>query len=274
MNKVTWVIQTNLLNDLSVHGVWYAAKEAGADVEDAIVQPFIDELGNEEALQALVVEADRVVIPYGSTKLTRISQQRGWRGNCFNPETFRTTLWNECRDDMLNSDAVEMRVCDTPKFFEGKNLEEKWFVRPVEDLKAFNGTVTEAGEIVQWMGHVGESSRFSKHFTNETMIVIAPVKKIYSEARFFVVGGKVVDGSYYRMAGQLQLKRIEQAETLQFAQDMADVWLPHECCVMDIADTDAGLKVIEFNTINGSGFYDNSIPVIVNAMTEWARNLK
>lgn len=272
MNKVTWVIQTNLLNDLSVQGVWLSAEEAGASVQEAIVVPFQDELGNEAELQALHVEETHVVIPYGSTKLTRISQQRGWRGNCFNPETFRTALWNEKRDDMLNQDSVEMPVKDAAKFFEGTILANKWFIRPVEDLKAFNGTVTEAEEIITWMHNV-ESSKFSKHFNADTLVSISPVKKIYSEARFFIVDGKIVDGSYYRMAGQLQLHHIDQPETLAFAQEMADKWLPHECCVMDLADTDDGLKVIEFNTLNGSGFYDHRINVIVGAMTDWAKKL-
>lgn len=272
MNNVTWVIQTNLLNDLSVNGVWYAAEEAGAVAVSAEVIPFQDELGNEAELQALEVETDRVVIPYGSTKLTRISQQRGWRGNCFDPKTFQTNVWNEKRDDMLNHDSAQIMIKDAADFFKGTILANKWFIRPVEDLKAFNGTVTEAEEIIQWMGNV-ESSKFSKHFNSETLVSISPVKKIYSESRFFVVDGKVVDGSYYRMAGQLQINPVHQIETLEFAQEMAEKWLPHKCCVMDLADTDDGIKVIEFNTINGSGFYANDIRKIVFAMTDWARRL-
>lgn len=273
MNNVTWAIQTNLLNDESVNGVWYSAEEAGADTISVEVIPFVDEFGNEEELQSMVVEPDRVVIPYGSTKLTRISNERGWRGNCFNPDTFKTHVWADYRDDMLNSDGTVVRVRDVSKFFEGTDLDQKWFVRPVEDLKAFTGIVTDAYEIISWMGGV-ESNKFSKHFNDDTLITIAKVKKLYSESRFFVVGGKVIDGSYYRMAGQIQVSHIKQPETLAYAQEMADKWLPHECCVMDLADTDDGIKVIEFNTINGSGFYANDIKKIVFAMTEWARNLK
>ncbi|QDJ96575.1 protein of unknown function DUF 4343 [Xanthomonas phage Xoo-sp13] len=270
MNKVTWVIQTNLLKDSSVQGVWLAAEEYGADVREAIIIPFQDELDNEDVLNAMNVEPDRVVIPYGSCKLTRISQERKWRGNCFNKDTFMTHVWNSNRDDMLNSDAVQMRVKDTPEFFADKILADKWFIRPVADLKAFNGTVTEAEEIVKWM-HSTASGNFS--FNEDTEIIIAPVKKLYSEARFFVIGGKVVDGSYYKMADRAHLHNIKQPETLATAQTLADKWLPHECCVMDVADTDDGLKVIEFNTINSSGFYDNNIKVIVQSMTDWARNL-
>jgi hypothetical protein len=270
MNKVTWVIQTNLLNDLSVQGVWRSAEEAGANVQEAIIVPFQDELANEEELLAMHVEDDHVVIPYGSCKLTRISQKRGWRGNCFNPDTFKVSVWNSNRDDMLNGDSVHMRVKDAAEFFKGKILADKWFIRPEEDLKAFNGTVTEAEEIINWM-YSTASGNFN--FSEDTSIIIAPVKKLYSEARFFIVGGKVVDGSYYRFGGRTHTSHIDQQETIDMAQVLADKWLPHENCVMDVADTDDGLKVIEFNTLNSSGFYAHKIPVIVQAVTEWARNL-
>lgn len=268
MNKVTWVIQTNLLNDLSVNGVWHAAESYGANVREAIIVPFQDELGNEAELMEMAVEPDHIVIPYGSCKLTRISQKRGWRGNCFNPATFDVAVWNANRDDMLNSDAIHMTVKDAPDFFKGKCLTDKWFIRPSEDLKAFNGTVTEAEEIVQWMQST-ESGNFS--FTEDTPIIIAPVKKIYSEARFFIVGGVVVDGSYYRVGNRLLSSHIDSDDTYIEMQKLADKWLPHECCVMDVADTDDGPKVIEFNTLNSSGFYDHDIRVIVEAVTDWAR---
>lgn len=270
MNNVTWVIQTNLLNDLSVQGVWLAAEEYGANVHEAIIVPFQDTLQNEDEVAALASDENTIIIPYGSCKLNKMAQKRNWRGNCYNADTFRTHVWDANRDDMLNSDSVQMQVKDAAEYFKGKDLAEKWFIRPVEDLKAFSGTVTEAEEIVQWMKST-ESGNFS--FTDDTQIIIAPVKKIYSEARFFVIDGKVVDGSYYRQGGRLMSNHINQPETLELAQNLANKWLPHECCVMDVADTDDGLKVIEFNSLNSSGFYDHKIPVIVQAMTDWARKL-
>lgn len=268
-NKIDWVIQTNLLNDYSVQVVWSSAEEYGCGVHEAIIIPFQDELGNEEYLQSLKTD-DRVIIPYGSCKLTRISQQRGWRGNCYNEETFRANVWNEMRDDMLNSDASFMQVKDTTEFLKGVDDMEQFFIRPLKDLKQFAGTVTEAFEIRNWMNSV-YSGNFS--FSEDTEIAISPVKKIYSEARYFIVSGKVVDGSYYRLGKQFQKHNIKCQDTLNKAQELANKWLPHECCVMDIADTDDGFKVIEFNTINSSGFYDNDIKKIVQAMTNWAKEL-
>lgn len=266
MNKVTWVIQTNLIDDIQMNKVWYSAIDAGAEVQEAVVIPFLEELGNEADIPAM----EGVVIPYGSCKLTRISQERNWRGNCYVDETFRTNVWNENRDDMLNADSFQMQVKDTSEFFKDTDENEKWFIRPVKDLKTFSGTVCDVADIKTWMKST-ESGNFS--FTEDTEIIVAPVKKLFSEARFFVVGGKVVDGSYYRMGGRLISHHIVQEEVLQSAQELANGWLPHECCVMDVADTEDGIKIIEWNTLNSSGFYSHDISKIVKAMTNWARNL-
>ncbi len=93
-----------------------------------------------------------------------------------------------------------------------------------------------------------------------------------SESRFFVVGGKVIDGAFYRMYGQ-RFSGVAKPDEIEAAQEMANVWLPHETCVMDIAKTEEGLKVIEFNCFNGSGFYVNDISKIVKAVTEYAEKL-
>ncbi|WAX21556.1 hypothetical protein [Stenotrophomonas phage RAS14] len=268
MKKVAWVIQTNLLQDSTVLGVWNSAKELGCDTHEAIIIPFQEEMGNEEELMAIPVD-DVTVIPYGSCKLARISNARGWKGNCYVDETFRTDVWLRERDDMLNKDAVMMMVKDTEQYLKDVPDDEEFFIRPVKDLKSFSGSVAEAHDIRNWMNST-KSGNFS--FTEDTEIIIAPIQKLYSESRFFIVGGKVVDGSYYRMGGSLQVSAIKQPEMYELAQTFADKWLPHECCVMDLAETDDGYRVIEFNTINSSGFYEHDIRKIVTAMTEWGRN--
>lgn len=271
INKIIWLIQVNLMRDDSVRQVWESAKACGADVREAIIIPFQDYMENHEEITQLHSMPYTVIIPYGSCKLTRIAHQNNWHGGCYNPDTFSADVWNANRDDMLNADSHIMTVKEATTYFDGKDLTAKWFIRPLEDLKAFSGTVAEAAEIANWMHSKGSGN---SSFSENTKIIIASVKPIFSEARYFVVDGKVVDGSYYRLGGRTVLQNVNQKETLHAAQQLADKWLPHKCCVMDIADTPEGTKVIEFNTLNSSGFYDHNIPVIVDAVTEWARSLR
>lgn len=261
---VTWAIQSNLLSDNQMLAVLNAAIDYGCNIQDIIVIPFSDEFGNE------IPDIGTNVIPYGSTKLNKMAQMRRWKGNWFNADTFRTEVWNHNSDDMLNADCITTTVGAVAALFEDVDDDEAIFIRPVRDLKEFNGTVTNVGEIKKWMASV-YSGNFS--FDENTEISIAPVQKLLNEVRYFIVGGKIVDGSMYRIHGQLLSQPITNSAVIEQAQELADKWLPHECCVMDVALTDKDeLKIIEWNAINSSGFYYHDIPKIVRAMTDHLRN--
>ena len=266
MNDVTWVIQSNLINLEQSKRVAQTARSLGACVQEAIVIPFSDMLGNEEEVSSLSGK----VIPYGSTKLSRLAQQKKWQGACFNDDTFRTSTWSRHRSDMLNQTPFTMKVKETPHFFKDEDPQKLWFIRPVCDLKEFSGTVAPTNEIIKWMQSV-YSGNFS--FSEDTEVAISETKNILTESRFFIVDNKVVDGSFYRQSGQLKSKHVSDQNYIRQVQDLANIWLPHACCVMDVAETDEGLKVIEFNTINSSGFYDHDIAHVVTAMTKWCQAL-
>ena len=98
------------------------------------------------------------------------------------------------------------------------------------------------------------------------MIVLASPKNIKSEWRWFIVDGKIVSGSMYRLNGILDKREELDPDTILEAQTFADKWLPKQTCVMDLALVDDEVKVIEFNTINSSGFYAHNVDNIIHAM--------
>lgn len=85
----------------------------------------------------------------------------------------------------------------------------------------------------------------------------------------------MIDGSLYRIHGQLFSQPVTDPAIMAAAREMADKWLPSPCCVMDTALVKgvADMKLIEFNTINCSGVYYNSVPKIVKALTEYVSKL-
>lgn len=256
---VTWAIQHNLLNVDQITAITDAVKASGASCTHVGVIPFTEEISGADEIQG------DLVIPYGSTGMTKRAASLGWKGLFFNPLTFRVDQWNANRDDMLNSDAVTTTVEGAKVLLKDAAPDDVYFIRPMEDLKAFNGTVTTVENIVNWMNSV-ESGSFN--FEPHTQIVIAHEKNILAEWRWFVVGGKVIDGSTYKIRNQRLTKHEQDADVIAEAQTFADKWLPHDTCVMDLALTDDGVKVIEFNCINSTGFYYNDIPAIVLAMNE------
>lgn len=261
--KIVWAIQTNLIDYEQSSAVCVAAKAAGAEVCEVEVIPFVDDV------EVPDLDTD-LVIPYGSTKLNKISQKRRWLGNWYSPKTFNVAHWNNVNGDkMLNYDASISKVSDLVANFRDDD-DTLYFIRPLHDLKQFNGTVAPAKEIKNWMSSV-YSGNFS--FDENTEVCISSVKNISSEIRCFIVGGQLIDCSYYRIAGVRLSQPVTNATELDSIRDfLSEIILPHDCCVADIAYIGKTMKVIEFNSINSSGFYYNNIDKIVAAMTEYLRD--
>lgn len=98
---------------------------------------------------------------------------------------------------------------------------------------------------------------------------VSPLQEILAEWRCWVVGRKVVEISRYRQAGEHNRKRETDAVLLASAQGFADVYVPAPCVVMDLALTKSGLKIVEFNPINCSGWYAADVGRILAAWVRW-----
>lgn len=256
----TWLVQSNLVSKERSQSVNWALQELEIPYVDCCVIPFSDEL---EFPSYPPLGKD--TIPYGSTSLIKHSTEMRWWGLFLN-SNFNVQSYNENRKDMLNSDAVFMTVKQASTIFSKMKPNEVWFIRPVEDLKIFSGTVTTAEEIGRWMASI-DSGNFQ--FTEDTMVAISQPKTILAEWRWFVVDGEIVDGSMYYHNGSFYKKHETDDDVIAEAQKLAESWLPHWTCVMDVALTTEGPRVIEFNCLNGSGFYDHDIKKIVREVTDY-----
>jgi hypothetical protein len=259
----TWVIQNNFIDQTQADIVAKSVLADGGKVAGAKVIPFCDTIKfwDNEAPQG------PLVVPYGATKLTKMARKYDWKGVFFN-DNFDTAVWNANRSDMLNQDGKIMKVSETAEFLKGYPDDLPMFIRPCLDLKAFNGTLTRVSEIKNWMKST-ESGNFS--FNADTLVSIAEAKHIQAEWRWFVVDGKVIDGSIYRLRGQRLTIHERDQKVIDEAQGFADVWLPDSTCVMDLALTEDGMKCIEFNCFNSSGYYNHDIEKIVKAVNSYMR---
>jgi hypothetical protein len=256
-----FLIQWNLMNENSLQLVKNAVKDYPHEFIEVI--PFSRDIvpkpdGND-------------YIPYGSTLMTTIGLDYNWSGLHFDLSKFNYGAARKNRDDMLNSffietlDNVITFLLSSPHY-----LEIDWFIRPSEDLKQFSGQIMNGQEIVNFLTDAKEcASSGSYHLSSDTMIVLDTPQEIQAEWRWFVVAGKIISGSMYRFKGQLHKARELDVDVINEAQTFADKWLPNNCCVMDLALVDDKLKVIEFNCINASGFYDHDVDAIFKALWEY-----
>ena len=230
------------------------------DIND-VEEPFID--------------TTQDIMAFGATSLTRIVKARGWYPGTYMNENFTYEKWSGGfgLDNILNPDSIVQRLGDYFDLsgFEGDNV----FVRPVLDSKTFNGEVKSKYDFKDWQ----QSIKFMEEFmtdelvdipmlNKDTVIAVAAAKKIYSEYRLFIVNNQVVTASMYQLGGELVTTADIDNRVLWFVAGMIQSWVPAAAYVMDIADTPDGLKVIEINNINSSGFYAADPQKIIMAIEE------
>jgi hypothetical protein len=256
-----FILQDNLINEDHLLQMKYAMEPYPHTCVGVI--PFSKEISHQDGE---LTGTD--YIPYGSTLFTMLTYDLGWKGLYFDLDRFNYTSFLENRDDMLNSNVME--ITEAIEFLSGLPKDSDWFVRPSEDLKLFTGMVDTAENIVDWFKDAMEcESSGSYKIEKGTDVVVSDPRNIQAEWRYFIVDGKIVSGSMYRYEGRLYKQRVTEQDILDEAQTFADKWLPHQNVVMDLALVDDKLKVIEFNCINSSGFYDNDIESVITALWEY-----
>jgi len=226
------------------------------------VIPFSREITSNEPL------VGKEFIPYGSTLLITLGAQFGWRGLHFDLTQMNYRNFLKHHPDMLNDNV--MTVENAVEWLKHVRPETEIFTRPSEDLKQYSGQVMTAGEILPWfqsmMDAVGGGSYY---MAPETEVVLSSPKNVDAEWRWFIVGGKIIDGSMYRAHNQLRKLHEDDQTVIDEAQALADKWVPDQCVVMDTALVEDTVKVIEFNCINSSGMYDNDVNKIFKALWEY-----
>lgn len=253
-----FIVQYNMMNE----DQQVTVKDAVKDIPHRFVGvlPFSHEITSNEPL----VGTD--FIPYGSTLFTTLAMELKWKGLSFDLNTFNYEAAIANRRDMLNDEYV-LSVKDAISFMKAQSQVSQWFIRPSKDLKQFSGQVIDAWECAEWLADAVQcASSGTYQLDEQETVVVATPQKILAEWRWFIVSGQVIDGAMYRAHGQLVKKHETDPMVIYEAQEFANGWLPGANCVMDLALTDTGVKVIEFNCINSSGFYGHDVDKIFKSL--------
>ena len=155
---------------------------------------------------------------------------------------------------------------DAPQHF----TEEEMFLRPIHDSKVFAGGVFNRQDFMDWWRKVVVLEfDYGNTLTKDTIIQVVPLKKIFSEHRFWVIKGRVATSSTYKIGRTVMYQSLAADSMFQkFAEERIAEWQPDEAFVIDICDTEDGLKIVEINTINSCGFYAADIQKLVMAFQE------
>ena len=117
-------------------------------------------------------------------------------------------------------------------------------------------------------------NQYFSELSKDQLIQVGTVKKIYKEARIWIVGSKVVTSSYYRYGANVEYTENVEPEGLEFAQSMVDLYQVADSFVMDICLTTDGWKIVEINCINCSGFYKGDMQRVLIALEDRYNTIK
>lgn len=283
MGDLKWIVQSDLYNEYGYVKFMDALDRLDCDYTIVKPVPFSDILlpGDFDSVTDDVNDAaDPVpdnsvpIITFGSTTLNRIAQKRNWEPGTFINENFHYSKWVEGfgEDVMLNPSGTVF----TPSQDFFIPLMDQYFVRPTEDTKSISGTVMDYEEFHDWLTYVkGIPNDGCSPLNCETELVVSPVREIYAEYRFFVVGGEVVTCSRYKLGNQVIASADVDMHVHQFVGRMIHRWEPADAFVLDVAETPNGCKIIEVNNINSAGFYEANPLEIVDAiqrLVKYGRN--
>lgn len=269
-----WILQENLFNEAEWGNLIATLERFKLPYSVHKVIPFIGEL------EPPATPASDKVICIGSYSMRHTAKKYGWTPGVHDLFDINFLVQKEHWGELLlNYDSTIVE-------FKNARLTEPTFVRPIDDSKYFAGRVFEPEEFNDWVHKVVDLNEdYGTSLTGDTLIQLCSYKEIYAEYRFWIVDRRIVTASLYKRGGkviysdQIDVHRIHSFVrqvlrtdlklygdyTIPLSDDL-DSWQPHRAFVLDVCETPDGMKIVEINTINASGFYAGHIQDIVLAL--------
>lgn len=253
-----WVVQGNMFWETAVVRLAETLSRLGIPHTRVKVIPFGGGLDPD-----IDVSGPTVVV--GSMSLAHHAVRERWTpGAWVNAENFGYEAYIDAFGElMLNHDADVVRFADALD-----HGMDSFFIRPDGDEKLFAGTVMDRSDLAEWQAKIA-SADTTWTITPDTKVIVSPIKTIFMETRFIVVDGEVVTGSTYKRGGRITYDERVSPNAEVFARRQARVWTPDRVCVLDVAETVDGMRIVEFNNFNSAGWYECDVEKIVRVIEDF-----
>lgn len=250
-----YVIQNNVFREEGYDALTETLERLGLDWEVVKVLPFTE---------YFQVQTDRQdVFVFGSLKMVRLAKKFGWEPGVLMSETHDFQAYrHHYGRNLLNHDSY---ICHYGEDFPWTH--EQHFIRPCADTKEFSGRVFEMHEWDEFCVQKAQDGHVPP-LELSTLIQVASVKRIQKEFRFWVVNGRVVTGSQYKLGRRTVYSPVVDPGAQKFCQSMLDLFQLARAFVMDVCLVDDEWKIVECGCINCAGFYQADMQRLVMALEE------
>ena len=254
-----YIIQENLFREFHFKTLIEYLKRYNLEYEIIPFRPFTEEL------EFKTTRKD--VWCFGSTNLAKIAKKYDWYPGSMYNENHDVEIYGAYyKENMLNSDGIICTVEESLGFMENDKVPYAFFARPTKDTKSFSGQLFTHDSWKQWIEEVKQTSTLGT-LSDETKVLLAPLKQTQQEIRCWIVDGKPVTISQYKIGGRVNYQNHDNNQEANiFAEQMAKLYCPAEAFVLDICLHNDEYKVVEINTINCSGFYDGDMSKLIQSL--------
>ncbi|MCB9693970.1 MAG: ATP-grasp domain-containing protein [Alphaproteobacteria bacterium] len=182
---------------------------------------------------------------------------------------FACSAWYGAVPDVLIQRNARFTTAQSLVHHPPVDLGERVFVRPDSPLKPF------AGRVVEVRGLTLAALDHGFYYDDEELpVVVAPVRSLGREWRYVVVGGRVVAGSAYDPSTRAALPDTPGGEPWQLAASIASrLPDPDPAYVLDLAEADGELGLLELNPFSGADLYACDRDVVVREVAAVAREV-
>lgn len=250
-----YIIQERLYKEDEWDDLILALERLDLEYEVVKLRPFIDDLE---------FETDRKdVFVFGALKMARITPKYGWIPGCLMTTNHDFNVYKKYyKENLLNYDSI-IRY-----FGDDWDMHRDFFVRPTLDTKTFTGKVYTPEEWKEFRTY-SLTNGHTTTLNEQTEIQVSSVKKILKEFRFYIVDGKIVTASLYKVGSFIAYSDIVDQGAIDFCNEMINIFQLAPAFVMDICLTENGWKIIECGCINCAGLYKANIPKLLMALEDY-----
>lgn len=183
-------------------------------------------------------------------------------------ENFDQAYYSQLNLPLLNKDCILVSFNDAQNL----KFEEDMFVKPSTDLKVFNGGFIHSDTL--FSDFLEKQQLISNIDYSQVNVLFSPIKKVFSEYRFFVVDKKVISGSRYMVDRVVSPDSFVPDDIWKKAEEIALLYQPADIFTLDLCYTDQGIFIVEYNCFNCSGSYDNDLVKTYQAIHDFLQSKK